>query len=357
MAALMSLVVAKSTAQAADPGEVEDLIRRGVELRRGGNDNRALPLFKKAYDLVPTPRTAAQLGLVEMALGYQIDAERHLTTGLESPRDFWIQKNRVTLENALRTVRAAIGELAIQGSPAGAEIWLNGTQVGRLPLKETIRIVEGRATVEVRAAGHVTETRSVVVTGAKRAELTVNLRPTEAVTLRAPEPRRGVEVETPAPDAAEASAPREAASDADPESSRAGPAGHGVLRTVAWVTAAAAVLGVGLGVVETVVWRDKQDQFDHVTRPSVADPGVSVPACGVDEVRRGSLPSCGRLYDDFTRARTLAIVAFAGGAGLAVGAAVLFFLSSRESEAPVNRHALACAPLGGLTGAVCELSF
>src|SRR5688500_10991836 len=63
---------------AAVPTRVEELIRQGVALRRSGQDQAALPLFQKAHEIGHTPRTAAQLGLVEMALGYVLEAERDL---------------------------------------------------------------------------------------------------------------------------------------------------------------------------------------------------------------------------------------------------------------------------------------
>src|SRR4051812_16035681 len=92
--AILALVVFPVVARAADPTEIEDLIRQGNDLRRAGKDERALPLLRKAYDLAGTPRTAAQLGLVEVALGYRLEAERHLSESLASPRDVWVRKNR-----------------------------------------------------------------------------------------------------------------------------------------------------------------------------------------------------------------------------------------------------------------------
>jgi hypothetical protein len=50
--------------------EPEALIRQGVELRRKGQNALAQGYFKRAYAIAHTPRSAAQLGLVEHALGY-----------------------------------------------------------------------------------------------------------------------------------------------------------------------------------------------------------------------------------------------------------------------------------------------
>ena len=76
------------------PAAVEDLIRKGNELRTKGEDQYALPLFQKAYDLERSPRTAAQLGLVEAALGYWLASERHLQEALTSTRNPWLIRSR-----------------------------------------------------------------------------------------------------------------------------------------------------------------------------------------------------------------------------------------------------------------------
>src|SRR5260370_36962488 len=135
LAAVLGGSVARA-AEDAEPAKVEDLIRRAIDLRRSGHDNRAFPLLQEAYERAPSPRTAAQLGLVEMALGYKLEAERHLSEAVESRRDLWVNKNRSILESALVDVRAAIGEVAIQG-PAGADVPVRGKAAGRPPMAAT----------------------------------------------------------------------------------------------------------------------------------------------------------------------------------------------------------------------------
>jgi PEGA domain len=359
--ALVVFSIGMSWARAADPGEVEELLRQGIALRRVGNDNQALPFFTKAYAMSPIPRTAAQLGLVEMALGYQLDAERHLTEGLSAPRDFWIQKHRDILEQSLKSVLAAIGEIAIEGSPKGAEVSVNGKLVGQLPLSASIRLAEGPAAVEVRARGYVAQTASIKVTGTKREQVTMNLqqaRPVAAPALAAAAPRepagRAVENNSGTTEESDSSSPGEASPAPGRDVDSGG--GGSALRPIAWVTAAAAVAGIGFGVFETVRWRDKRDQFDHVTTASASDPAVLVAACGTDEPRRGSLSVCQNLYTDMNQAKTLAIVGFAVSGGLAVGSVILF-LASQKPGRPAKDSAIACAPVGSFTNIACRLTF
>jgi len=161
-------------AEDTEPAKVEELIRRGIELRRSDHDNRALPLFQEAYERAPSPRTAAQLGLVEMALGYKLEAERHLAEAVGSRRDLWVNKNRAVLETSLADVRSAIGEVLVKGLP-GADVTVGGKTVGRLPMATPLRLGEGPASIEVVAQGYRAERQSVTVVGGKRIELAFDL--------------------------------------------------------------------------------------------------------------------------------------------------------------------------------------
>src|SRR5215475_9606181 len=139
-ALIVGLGLTARPARAGDSAEAEALIRQGVELRAQKKDERALPLFEKAYQISRSPRTAGQLGLVEMALGYFVDAERYLGEAVASPDHPWVAKNLPTLKAQLAAAKAQIGELYIVGEPAGAEVLVNGKPVGKLPLAAPIRL-------------------------------------------------------------------------------------------------------------------------------------------------------------------------------------------------------------------------
>jgi hypothetical protein len=360
LAALTAFSFGRLSALAADPGEVEDLIRRGITMRRAGSDTGALPLFKRAYVLSPTPRTAAQLGLVEMALGYQLDAQRHLTEALASPRDLWIRKHRDTLEQSLQAVNAAIGEIAILGDPSGADVSVNGVKVGQLPLSTPIRVGEGPSVIEVQSPGYVAQTLSVKVFGGRRDEVVVHLQRAEVAAASSPKTPPNVDSAGESPEYHESATaePRgavrtgvEPRRDRDANSRTPG----GALRPLAWVTAVAAAGATGVGVFETIRWRDKRDQFDHVTQPSLVDPTKTVPACGINEPGRGRQPVCQALYVDMSRAKTFAIVAYAVSGALTIGSAVLFMMS--QSAGAPTTPAMACAPVGALVGVACRMTF
>ena len=148
----MFLMISRAGAaapQTDDSTEVEALIREGVSLRQSGKDERALPVFQKAYHLVRSPRTAGQLGLVQMAMGYWLDAEQHLTEALESPDHPWVAKNRAGLEGALANLRSKIGEITIGGAVPGAAVQVNGRMAGTIPLPAPIRLAKGKVEIRV----------------------------------------------------------------------------------------------------------------------------------------------------------------------------------------------------------------
>jgi tetratricopeptide (TPR) repeat protein len=190
---LLAVVCASGGRAAAT--ESDDLIKKGVEQRRKGEDDKALELFKRAHDIDQGARSEAQMGFAEQALGIWALAETHLTEALAQANDPWIKKNNAALRKALDTVASHLGTLEVWGSPAGAEVVMGGTTVGVLPQPVRVRVTAGTVQITVHADGFVELARVVEVPpGGKvreRFELprkrTPALAPARALSL-APEP-------------------------------------------------------------------------------------------------------------------------------------------------------------------------
>jgi hypothetical protein len=266
-----------------------------------------------------------------MQLGYWVAAERHLGEALASPRDPWVFRNRVELEQALRTAKGGIGELVITGKPDGAEVLVNGSPAGKLPLSAAVRLGEGPARVEVRAAGFRSSVQSLMVGGGKRDEIRFALDSVSADALGSGEPAASVSIKT------------------------AGAAGLGARRTIGWIAAGAAAAALGYGVIETMLWSNRRDEFDDHTKEVVDSAGAGfrpIRDCGTREPNRGG-DECKRIYDEMSRAKTLAIVGYVGGA-LFAGAATAVLWGSREASPALS---LSCVPSMGLAGTTCRLRF
>lgn len=85
----------------------EQLISRGVQLRKDGDDQSARDVFRQAYDRFPSPKAACQLGLAEQALGRWDEAEAHLREGPRATDDPWVKKNREAPSRDLAMVKTA----------------------------------------------------------------------------------------------------------------------------------------------------------------------------------------------------------------------------------------------------------
>ena len=337
------LVLPPRVGRAAEPAEVETLIRQGVQLRTQGRDALALPLFQRAYDLERTPRTAAQLGLAEFAMGYWLASERHLSEALASPRHPWVAKNRPYLERSLKEVRASVGELEIVGTPAGAEILINGKAEGVLPRAAPVRVNDGMAQVTVRAPGFEELRTTVQVLGGKRERVNVKLVRTKTAAVAvargadpAPDPDRSFTA-PPLPPPPGGGRPDLSAKPAAPEP--ASGSAPSWVRPAAWITGGLAVVSLAVGGYGLYDMKQHEDRFN--TRPS---PSTGGRECSTDNPTKGS-PFCKTLYDRTVSSQRLGLIGLQAGGLLAAASVVAFLWSADDS----SELALA-APTGLVAG-------
>ena len=279
------LLVTTSSSLAAQP-DADDLIARGLELRRAAKPGEALELFQRAHGLAPSPRTLGQMGLVETSLEHWFDAETHLTASLATPEDVWVKKNRGFLDQALGVSRGHIGELTVTG-PAATDIAINGKHVGTLPALQPVRLAEGNAVVTANSAGFKDFTKTVTIAGGAKVSLAIVLDPAEQ--------RASVAVAAPVPLPAPSPAPVISAEQ----------------RTRNWKTptgAGLAAVGAGL-----IAWGAIWIAIDGNDR------------CDVDG------PACLTVYDT----RTAGWILTAGGVAAAGAGAVLLYLGSRAGTSNV----------------------
>ena len=175
-AAVALLIVARlSPALArADDADPDALIRRGLDLRRAGRSADALALFRRAYEVAPSPRTLGQMGLVESSLQHWADAEAHLVAALATPDDAWVHRNRQFLDQARERTREHMGELVITG-PQGTKVSLGETPLGSLPLAKPVHLVEGEITINATSAGYKPFSLDLSIKGGARAAVSIVL--------------------------------------------------------------------------------------------------------------------------------------------------------------------------------------
>ena len=165
-----------AVAQVKEP-DADALIMRGLDLRRAGQSEEALILFRRAFQTAPSPRTLGQMGLVESSLQLWIDADAHLGAALTTPGDTWVHRNRRFLDQAMDHAREHVGELAITGPP-GARISVAGKRAGALPLTP-LRLAEGEVDISASADGRKPYSVQVSIKGGARVAISIALEPLE----------------------------------------------------------------------------------------------------------------------------------------------------------------------------------
>ncbi len=171
------VIVTAGVARAAEP-TADDLIVRGLELRRAAKPGEALEMFQRAHALAPSPRTLGQMGLVETSLERWIDAEAHVRAALMTAGNLWVRKNRMFLDKALMLCRGHIGELVVTG-PNGTDVAIDNIRVGTLPLVHPARLVEGRAVVTANSPGFKDFSKTVTIAGGAKVSIAIVLDPIE----------------------------------------------------------------------------------------------------------------------------------------------------------------------------------
>ena len=184
--------------------EVDELLKKGTDLRRQGRDMEALAEFQKALRLQETPRALAQVALAEQALGLWVEANLHLGQALQKSNDSWIKKNQATLEAARTTIRGHICHVAFWGTPAGADVLIDGKRVGSLPEVETWA-APGEISFEVRSDGFARYQRTMKAPegGSVREHVELRRLPAEspvAVNLSPPQPQAQPTLALPPPE-------------------------------------------------------------------------------------------------------------------------------------------------------------
>lgn len=302
-------------AAAQDSERAEELISRANEFRRRGQDSSALPLLRQAYRLTRTPRTAAQLGLAESALGYWLEAEQHLAESLAPESHPWIDRHRKALDEVLNNTRAHLGTLIVEGRPSGAEVRVNGKLIGNLPSPPPIRVPEGEVTVEVRATQYRADAKTVRLGGKATERVSFDLFP-DIVPTTKPAPKDvsgvvGAQISTKAPSPTDGQQPA-------------------WRRGLPFTLVGVAVLAAGFGVWQHVTWQNGVTAFD------------AIEGCGVTQEMRGSDARCAGLYEKYSAARLRAFIGYGFAGALGLGASAMFLVnrSSDQAQAVGPGHGL-----------------
>ena len=176
-AAFVSLALPASASADESP---ESLIAQGVQLRHKGQDAQAYGYFKRAYDLARTPRSAAQLALVEQAIADYWHAEKHFAEAMSSP-DAWIRAQKKTLDSARAVARKHLAILRLRGLPESGTVEVSTSEwpAEAVPRDNDGRVwlPDGTATVKASAPAYRPSSRTFTATAGQEVSWDLNLEP------------------------------------------------------------------------------------------------------------------------------------------------------------------------------------
>jgi hypothetical protein len=294
----------------------EELIAKGVALRKDGQDAEALAVFERAYALRATPHAVVQMALAHQALAHWREAERGLIAGLHASDDPWVARHRTHLEESLAAIQEHLASLEVESNIAGAELWIGGVLGGHLPLDRPLRVEAGDVIVQVRAPGYALVQQTLHVEAKSQVHVAFTL-VSQLAPIASPTGQRSVT-----------------------DHSGAGRPTFGT-RKLAWIALGSAG-GFGLVGVAGLVTREWEAQIWNDDTQCAPPPGHS------------RSDRCGTNRDIGTAAQTIAIAAFAGSAVAAVVSGMLFLGSSRAAAVPTT-GVVDCG-IGG-PGFVCAGAF
>jgi hypothetical protein len=366
-AAVVALLLVGATAAAAEPNRsVDRAYHTGIELRRHGDDRGALREFRRAYAAAPNPRTLAQIGLAEQALGIWVDAEAHLGEALNAVGDSWIATNRAALQQALQSVAAHLGTLEVECDTTGVALEINGVPAGSLPLQRPVRVAAGTVVLSAHAPGFFPLQRIATVAPGQLAHEQIEMirmsapvrTPAEgnAQATVVPPPQSGSSGGAP-PGVAIAAKPTEAPGGTEPHLSNSGGQWQ---RPVAWVALGLAAASLGTGVTFHVLHQTRTDTYNRTDAS-----GAHV--CNRDVAGNFVGPNdCATAFNGAANARTLMIVGYSGAVLFGAASAILFLTAPSTDGAAgaatlrpdaVRGRRLACGMGPGVAGLACSGSF
>lgn len=286
--------------------EAETRIRLGLKMRAEHRDDGALEEFHRAYRLCSSARALAQIALAEQATGRWKEAEQHLEIVLSTAGDTWVEQHRGELENAREALAQRLGSLEVSLVPtdAAGELLLNGEHVARFPLEAPLRVVAGTVTIEVRAQGFVSVTRTVTIPPAGRAR--------EAVTLSPIAPPAPVVIEKPLPEKPHTEPPPVATEQPRPH-------GRSLQKTLGIVGLSIGGAGLAVGIAGHVLREQNARAWNADDTCVRASPGNLPPAC---QTRR----------DTVELGERLAIAGYVAGGVLAAAGVLLLALPMKAGE-------------------------
>ncbi len=176
------VIVAPPASDAQAKARAQGLLSEGTAAYGRGDYATALDKFTAAYEIFPSPKLWFNIGQANRDLGRPVEAaaafDRFLRNAGDAPPETLAEARRSAAE-----LKTKLGQIQVTCATDGAEITVDGKQVGSTPLGEMVWTTPGRHQVAVQHAGFSPVIEDVVVVAGDASAVNVELRPLD---LRAP---------------------------------------------------------------------------------------------------------------------------------------------------------------------------
>jgi len=322
---------------AADP--FTDMARQrfqeGVRLYDQGKYEEARAAFLQAYALKKHPAVLLNLAQSELRSNHPVEAARHFSEFLRDNPSAEAAERKAA-QDGLTAARTQTGQIDVKVDVDGADVFVDGELVGRSPLAAPIDVAPGTRKVEARFPGHPTQTLDVSAQVGQVAPASLTMGASGGAT---PPPTTG---------------PEEGGdgSYAVSTEGRQPFVDWFVEDKVAWATAGAAVVGLGMGIGFALASRSASNNADNIAGQIkvVAERDDELanykgfdrsanPCAEPIPVTSGTdySPACSQLQDNLDARdtdKTLSTVGFVLAGLGAAGTGVLYFVRSKPAEEP-----------------------
>lgn len=170
-----SLVDAAVSLRERLSGDARAAFDRGLALHDAKDGSAALAQFLIAYELSREPRLLVNLAVVERDLGHYARGLTLLGRALEEGAGALSGAEKAKIRRSMAAFRALTAPLSAQSDPPGADVFVDGVQLGKTPLPADSRIDLGRRRIVMKLTGHRESEQSLEVTGP--VELSLALQP------------------------------------------------------------------------------------------------------------------------------------------------------------------------------------
>ena len=159
----------------------QGLLSEGTTAYGHGDYATALDKFTAAYRIFPSPKLWFNIGQANRDLGRPVDAveafDRFLTDAEDAPAETLAEARRSAAE-----LKTKLGQIKVTCMTDGAEITVDGKQVGSAPLGNMIWTTPGRHQVAAQQVGFSPAIEDVTAVAGKAVVVNLDLRP---IDLRA----------------------------------------------------------------------------------------------------------------------------------------------------------------------------